>query len=85
MGQRERVLANKCHPRADGVRRDALTQSLCSPDSTMTTGESLDARRVAIPGYIPMRDGIGSQHGMFGNTFAAEDGDTSTVVVYTIP
>jgi len=22
---------------------------------------------------------------MFGNTFAAEDGDTSTVVVYTIP
>lgn len=42
--------------------KDALTQSLCSPDSTMTTDESLDARRVAIPSYIPMRDGISSQH-----------------------
>ncbi len=39
-----------------------LTQSLCSPDSTMTTGEPLDAR-VAMRSYILMRDGTCSQHG----------------------
>src|SRR5882724_2468158 len=43
--------------------RDALTQSLCSLDSTMTTGAPLDARRAAMPSYILRRDGICSQHG----------------------
>jgi len=43
--------------------RDALTQSLCSLDSTMTTGALLDARRAAMPSYIPKRDGTCSQHG----------------------
>ena len=43
--------------------RDALTQSLCSLDSTMTTGAPLDARRTAVSSYILGRDGICSQHG----------------------
>src|SRR5439155_58473 len=38
--------------------RDALTQSLCSLDSTMTAGALLDARRAAMPSYIPKRDGF---------------------------
>jgi len=42
--------------------RDALTQSLCSPDSTMTTGAPVDTRRAPMPSYILMRDGICSQH-----------------------
>src|SRR3989442_8908687 len=42
--------------------RDALTQSLCSLDSTMTTGAPVDARRAAMPSYILRRDVICSQH-----------------------
>jgi putative transposase len=45
-------------------QRDALTRSPCSLDSTMTTGEPLDALRAAVPSYILMRDGICSQHGV---------------------
>ena len=41
---------------------DALTQSLCSLDSTMTTGALLDARRTAVSSYTLRRDGICSQH-----------------------
>jgi len=39
-----------------------LTQSLCSPDSTMTTGAPVDTRRAQMPSYPLMRDGICSQH-----------------------
>ena len=51
--------------------RDALMQSLCSLDSTMTTGAPVDARRTAMPSYLLRRDGICSQHGPSGDVLAA--------------
>jgi hypothetical protein len=67
--------------------RDPSTQSLCSPDSTMTTGALLDARRGGIPSYVLMRDGICSQHGpqpSGGSARAADGKHTSRVPVAII-